>query len=100
MFGALLATPVAGQMQQSTATDVQVAMRGVNFHVDSEIVLYIGYLRGALHRTSPDKPPYFDDKHSFTLHIDTARIAITPAHLSDLLNRYVFAYPAAPIRQL
>ncbi len=75
-------------------------MRGVDFHVDSQIVLQIGYLRGALHRTSPDKPPYFDDKHSFTLQIDTARIGISPEHLSDLLNRYVFAYPGAPIHRL
>jgi hypothetical protein len=92
--------PLAGQMQRSTATDVQVAMRGVDFHVDSAIVLRIGYLRGALRRTSPDKPPYFDDKHSFTLQIDTARIGISPAHLSALLNRYVFAYPGAPIHRL
>lgn len=87
-------------MQRPSSTDVQVAMRGVAFHVDSEIVLQIGYLRGSLRRTSPEKPPYFDDKHSFTLQIDTARIGISPAHLSDLLNRYVFAYPGAPIRQL
>jgi hypothetical protein len=87
-------------MQRSASTDVQVAMRGVDFHVDSNIILHIGYLRGALRRTSPEKPPYFDDKHSFTLQIDTARIGISPAHLSDLLNRYVFAYPGAPIHRL
>jgi hypothetical protein len=75
-------------------------MRGVDFHVDSQIVLQIRYLRGALRRTSPDKPPYFDDKHSFTLQIDTATIAITPAHLGDLLNRYVFSYPGAPLHHL
>jgi hypothetical protein len=75
-------------------------MRGVDFHVDSQIVLQIRYLRGALRRTSPDKPPYFDDKHSFFLQIYTATIAITPAHLSDLLNRYVFAYPGVPLHHL
>jgi hypothetical protein len=87
-------------MQRSSSTDVQVAMRGVDFHVDSQIVLHIGYLRGALRRSSPDAPPYFDDKHSFSLQIDTARIAISPAHLSDLLNRYVFSYPGAPIHHV
>jgi hypothetical protein len=75
-------------------------MRRVDFHVDSQIILQIRYLRGALRRTSPDKPPYFDDKHSFVLQIDTAIIAITPEHLSDLLNRYVFAYPGAPLHHL
>jgi hypothetical protein len=45
--------------------------------VDSTITLQISYLRGELHPTS-DNPPYFDDKKSFTLAIDSATIAISP----------------------
>jgi hypothetical protein len=100
ILAVVLTTRLAGQIQRSSSSDVQVAMRGVDFHVDSQIVLKIGYLRGALRRTSAEKPPWFDDKHSFTLQIDTARIAISPADLSHLLNRYVFAYPGAPIHHL
>lgn len=85
---------------QERGEDVGVQMRNVDFHIDSSIVLQIGYLRGELKRTSPEHSPYFDDKHSFILAIDSARIAITPKALSDLLNRYTFAYPGSPLRRL
>jgi hypothetical protein len=75
-------------------------MRHVDFHFDSSVVVEIDYLRGELKPTSPEHPPYFDDKHSFTLVIDTARIAITPQSLSDLLNHYTFAYPGSPLRHI
>src|SRR3954463_10901752 len=75
-------------------------MRHIDFHVDSSIVLKIESLRGELQPTSPEHSPYFDDKGSFVLSIDSARIGITPASLSDLLNRYTFAYPGSPLRRL
>jgi hypothetical protein len=78
---------------------VQVEMRHVDFHVDSTIVLHITYLRGALDPTG-GSPPSFDDKQSFAFGIDSAVIAISPAALGDLLNRYVFAYPGSPLRHL
>jgi hypothetical protein len=86
--------------QAEAAKNVEVQMQHVDFHVDSTIVLRIGYLRGALQPVSPDHSPYFDDKHSFVLGIDTARVALTPGGLSDLLNRYTFAYPGSPLRHL
>jgi hypothetical protein len=67
-------------------------MAHVDFHVDSSVVLRIHSLRGALLRTSPEHPPFLDDKHSFTLAIDSARIGITPASLSGLLNHYTCNY--------
>ncbi|MFL5404028.1 MAG: hypothetical protein ACJ8BF_14590 [Gemmatimonadales bacterium] len=88
------------QAQTEAARDVAVQMRHVDFHVDSSIVLHLDYLRGALEPTSPDHSPYFDDKQSFNLAIDSARIRITPRGLSDLLNRYTFAYPGSPLRRL
>ena len=75
-------------------------MRNVDFHVDSSSVLHISYLRGELQPTSPDHSPYFDEKQSFTLAIDSARIGISPQSLSGLLNRYTFAYPGSPLRRL
>jgi hypothetical protein len=92
--------PVIVWAQGQEGRDVAVQMRHVDFHVDSSIVLGIDYLRGQLKPTSPEHPPYFDDKHSFTLSIDTARIVISPRSLSDLLNRYTFAYPGSPLRHL
>jgi hypothetical protein len=86
--------------QTEAAKNVEVQMQHVDFHVDSSIVLRISYLRGALQPVSPDHSPYFDDKHSFVLGIDTARVTMTPGGLSDLLNRYTFAYPGSPLRHL
>lgn len=85
---------------QKTEGAVQVQMRHTDFHIDSAIVLRIGFLRGELRPSEAGHAPYFDDKHSFLLSIDSARIAIAPASMGDLLNRYTFAYPGSPLRHL
>lgn len=79
---------------------VQLQMEHVDFHVDQTAVLHVRYLRGELLPTSQGSPPYFDDKRSFVLSIDSARIGISAAALSDVLNRYTFAYPGSPLRNL
>jgi hypothetical protein len=94
------AAPAGAAAQQGPARQVQVQMRNVEFHLDSSIVLDLRFVRGELRRSSPEHAPFLDDKHSFTLAIDSARIGITPASLSDLLNRYTFAYPGSPLRKL
>jgi hypothetical protein len=94
------ALPRRALAQNTEPTNVQVQMRHTDFHVDSAIVLRIEFLRGELRPTSPELSPYFDDKNSFTLGIDSARIAIAPRALGDLLNRYTFAYPGSPLRHL
>jgi hypothetical protein len=93
------APPLGSQAQRPDPADVQVEMRHVDYKIDSSIVLQIAYLRGALHSTG-DRPPYFDDKQSFTLGIDSAVIAISPTALGQLLDRYVFSYPGSPLRHL
>jgi hypothetical protein len=75
-------------------------MRNVAFHVDSTIVLDLRYARGRLRRTVAAHPAYLDDKHSFVLELDSARIGVSPSALSQLLNRYTFAYPGSPLRKL
>ena len=93
------ASPLYGQTPKDSAAVVQAEMRHVDYRVDSTIVLRIDYLRGELKPTT-DKPPYFDDKTSFTIGIDSAVIAISPAALGELLNRYVFSYEGSPLRSL
>ena len=95
-----VALPAAARAQGAAGKMVQVQMRNVAFHVDSTIVLDIRYARGQLRRVSPDRLPYLDDKRSFVLELDTARIGVSPAALSGLLNRYTFAYPGSPLRKL
>src|SRR4051812_25470024 len=103
MVAALLlraSLPSTAAAQKVEAAAVQVQMRHTDFHVDSTIVLHIDFLRGELRPTSAEHSPYFDDKKSFILAIDSARIAMPPAELGDLLNRYTFAYPGSPLRRL
>jgi hypothetical protein len=98
----LLAMAAAPRLPAQAAPEpvVQVQMRSVAFHVDSTIVLDIAYARGRLRRKRPDQPPFLDDKGSFVLELDTARIGVSAAALSGLLNRYTFAYPGSPLRRL
>jgi hypothetical protein len=96
----LLLAPAVLRAQGQKDKDVAVQMRHVDFHVDSSIVLRIEYLRGQLQPTSPEHSPYFDEKTSFQINIDSARIAVPPKNLGDLLNRYTFSYPGSPLRHL
>jgi hypothetical protein len=79
---------------------VEAEMHNVLFRVDDRVVLRIKSLRGRLHPTATDAPPWFDDPESFVLVIDTGEVAITPLGLSALLNTYVFNYRGSPLRQL
>ncbi|HEX5575622.1 MAG TPA: hypothetical protein VFX42_07080 [Gemmatimonadales bacterium] len=99
-FVLLVLAPAALHAQGEKDRDVAVQMRHVDFHVDSTIVLRIDYLRGELQPTSPEHSPYFDEKTSFRLNVDSARIAVAPKTLGDLLNRYTFSYPGSPLRHL
>jgi len=95
-----LAVPPECVGQADEAPAVEVQMRHVAFHLDSTVVLDIQRLRGKLHRRKPDEPPLLDDKNSFILGIDSARIGVTAQALTALLNHYTFAYPGSPLRRL
>jgi len=98
VLGAIVPLPALGQTPAPHL--VQVQMRNVGFHIDSTIVMDIDFARGQLRRRVADQPAYLDDKRSFVLELDSARIAVTPAALSQLLNRYTFAYPGSPLHRL
>lgn len=89
----------ASQTTARTAP-VQVQMERIDFRIDTSIVLRIDYLRGGLLPGEHPGPPYFDDKRSFVLGIDSARIGIGTADLARLLNRYTFAYEGSPLKSL
>jgi hypothetical protein len=95
-----VAAAATAQGAPERTVQVQAQMRNVAFHVDSTTVLAIHYARGTLRRTAPEHPAFLDDKHSFVLDLDTARIGISPAALSQVLNRYTFNYPGSPLRKL
>ena len=79
---------------------VELEMRNVNFHVDQSVTLEVRHLRGRMIATRPGEPPIFDDRNSFLTHVDWAEIAISAQSMTDLLNRYVFAYEGTPIKNV
>jgi len=83
-----------------THPPVEVQMRNVTMHVDQLIVLEIRNLRGEMVATSESKPVTLDDVNSFVTRIDSAEIAMSANVMSDLLNKYVFAYPGAPLKDI
>ncbi|MEO7040677.1 MAG: hypothetical protein ABI035_00275 [Gemmatimonadaceae bacterium] len=72
-------------------------MRNVDFYVDPDVALHVRQLRGTM-RSKTSGPVVFDDKHSFILHINSGEIGLDAHGLTVLLNKYIFGYKGAPIR--
>ncbi|MDQ6799393.1 MAG: hypothetical protein M3041_00985 [Acidobacteriota bacterium] len=89
-------TPTEAQSQAPT----QAAMRNVDFHVDETTILKIHQLRGEMIPKQPGTPLNFDDKTSFVLKVDRAKIGLTSAGLDGLMNAYVFNAPNSPLKNL
>src|SRR3569832_710905 len=95
--------PPAGQPARGPAAqqrENRTEKRGDNNRIDPGLVLEVRHLRGALEPTRPGKPPWFDDPGSFTVRIDEGEIAMTSASLAGLMNRYLFAGPGAPVKDV
>jgi hypothetical protein len=90
-------TAVAGARP---AQPVHAAFRNVHLRVDEGITLEVAHLDGSLISTDASRPPVFDDQRSFTLRVDSAEVAMTPASLTNLLNHHVFAYEQSPFTNL
>ena len=74
-------------------------MRNVVFHFTERIEVHIASLDGTL-TTNYGGFPVFDDKKSFDLDVDSAKILMSLNSLSNDLNDYVFARPEAPLKRL
>jgi hypothetical protein len=96
----LYADRAGSQEAPEARVPVEVQMRNVNLHLDQFIVLEIRSLRGQMVPASGAKPVTLDDVNSFVTRIDSAEIALSAKTLSDLLNRYVFAYPGSPLKEI
>ena len=92
---ARLASPV-----ETPSAPTLTEMRGVDFRIDGAIAMHIRLLRGELTSTHPGEPVNFGDKGSFEIGIHSAEVGLTADDLTSLLNRYTFAYPDAPLRDL
>jgi len=74
-------------------------MRNVDFHVGDGVLLRIAMLDGHMQSVKHGVVD-FDDKRSYVLSLDTGAVALTPSDLTNLMNRYVFSYPGAPLSNL
>jgi len=75
----------------------RVALRNVLFRVLPTAAMHVERLDGRLKPTQPGQPANFDDKGSFTIEVDSARIWVETGTLAALMNDYVLAYPGAPL---
>jgi hypothetical protein len=81
------------------AEPVVTQMRNLVFHIGRGVELRVDELVGHLVSTT-GSPPVFDDVRSYRIDIESARVAMTPQSLTNLLNNHVFAAPNAPIKKL
>jgi hypothetical protein len=96
----LTTAPRAEEQAAGKLAPVETQMRHIDYHVDSTLVAHIDFLRGRLLATRPGAPVHFDDSQSFVIEMDTAVITLSTRDLSDLLNRYVFAFQGSPMHGL
>jgi hypothetical protein len=85
---------------QAFGEPVATRMRNVVFHFPNSIEVHVTDLSGRLQSRTAGKPPVFDDVNSYLLEVDSARLSMTPASLTNLMNNYVFAGSDSPFKNL
>lgn len=100
-----LSMPVAPEAplpaaRTDSSKSVQAEMHNVQFHFTDTAFARIDTLSGELMPTGKYEMPVFDDKRSFEVRVRDARIAITPKALAEIMNKFVFAKPDAPLKEV
>jgi hypothetical protein len=92
--------PIPTPSEAAAKAPTQTLMRNVWFHIDRDAYLDIHSMRGEMVSKTPGAPLNLDNKTSFVMKIDTAKIGLSSASLDVLMNRYIFGYPNPPLRNL
>jgi len=79
---------------------VHAQMRNVTYHFTDRVSVRIVSLAGALVPTTAGHWPVFDDKSSFNIEVESARILLLPSDLAGVLNSYVFAGRDSPLKDV
>ena len=74
-------------------------MKNLQLHVDDGIVLNVRNLRGEM-VSKTQAPPVFDDSSSYELRVFTGDLGMDMTSLANLMNRHVFAYEDAPLKDI
>jgi hypothetical protein len=82
-----------------TPGPTRVMMRNVDFYQAEGVILHIRSLDGEMNSVKRGVVD-FDDKFSYILSIDRGDVTLSSADLTNLMNKYVFAYPGAPLKNL
>src|SRR5436190_10667630 len=83
-----------------TKVATQTQMRNVDFHFDPIGYLDIHELRGEMQAKEAGQPLNFDNRMTFVMRVDRARIGMKSQSLDDLMNSYVFKMADQPLRNL
>jgi hypothetical protein len=92
--------PIPTPKEAEAKAPTQAEMRNVDFRMDETTILNIHTMRGEMVSREPGTPLNFDNKTSFVMKVDRARIGMKSASLDNLMNRYVFGYPGAPLKSI
>jgi len=84
---------------RTNGADVHIQMMNVRLHADEGVVLDVEHLDGLMVSRSR-AAPVFDDQRSYFLQIDSARLSMSIDSLQNLMNRHVFAYDGAPLKNV
>ena len=95
---AQLTLTVPEAVEASPDTLTRIEMRNVLFHLDDDVRLHVLRLNGSMHDVTGRHLVVLDDKKRIRLEVNSARITLTAADLTLILNRYIFGYAGAPIR--
>jgi hypothetical protein len=90
----------ADRSVRAPAGAVQIQMRNVHLRLGRGVILKVDFLRGEMISATAGEPPIFDEPRSYTLRVFDGDISIDEASLTNLMNRYVFAYDDAPIQDV
>lgn len=101
-LAALSASPLQNNSPKPGEADnrVQVQMRNVMYHFQSNVAVHIRRLGGELVPTREGQIPIFDDKNSFVLQINAGEMAIQTQSMANVLNQYVFARKDSPVKDV
>ena len=98
--------PLIGTQDIPTPTEaqakapVEAEMHNVWFHIDPIAYMDIHQLRGEMVAKEPGAPVNFDNKTTFVMTVDTARVGMKSQSLDILMNRYIFDYAGTPLKNL
>ncbi|MEO5509011.1 MAG: hypothetical protein ABIS27_00090 [Longimicrobiales bacterium] len=84
----------------SADTTTAMSMQNVLFHLDDDALMSVRHLRGAMRDLTGSHILDLDDKKSLEIVMDDAEIALSANALSIVLNRYIFGYKGAPLKNL